>query len=249
MLKLIRFFGLLTVLIAFNFLTGDLHSEGLDAVDENLIERMENWTPDFSDGDPLSINLRDLLQPNISIQYILYVRPGGDLGNQLRQFWNNVKIRRLDNPAVLDYPPHCSLTGFFPGSISQEDEYILALRQALKNMEPISIQITSKKVQQGPKLDYIPLASPDLLAITTKFVELIGISTKYIKAQPGTFGYHISLREDTKAKTTASVRKLEDKYIDLAASGLSKKTTWALYIYRKMNNQLKEVVRIPIETN
>lgn len=136
MLKLIRFFGLLAVFITFNILADNFHqasnSEEFDAFDENLVEQMENWAPDFSDGDSLAINLGNLLQPNISIQYILYVRPGGDLGSQLRQFWNSVKMRHLDNPAVLDYPPHCSLTGFFPGSISQEDEYILALKEVVR---------------------------------------------------------------------------------------------------------------------
>lgn len=180
--------------------------------------------------------------------YILYLRPGGALGSQLNKFWTNVKKQNLNDPVVLNYPPHCSLTGFFPGSVSHEHEYIAALKEAIKNANPVSIAI-GKNVEQRPKLDYIPLTSPDLLALTTDFVHLIGISSKYIKAEPGTFGYHISLRQDTTATTTLAVRKLEDKYINLSAPNLSKKTTWALYLYRKTGNKLEEIVKIPIELN
>ena len=59
-----------------------------------------------------------------NVKYILYLRPGGELGDQLRQFWKNIKKQNLDDPAVFNYPPHCSLTGFFSDSQSQEMEYI-----------------------------------------------------------------------------------------------------------------------------
>ncbi len=179
--------------------------------------------------------------------YILDLRPGGALGKQLRKFWNSVKDQNLKNPAVLNYPPHCSLTGFFPGNTADEEQYIEALQKAVKGKNPVTIDI--KTLQQKPKLDYISLSSPDLLAITTKFVKLIGISPEFIKAKPKTFGYHITLRQKTDEKTTAAVRKLENKYINLKAKNLSENTTWALYLYRKSGNQLEEIAKIPIETN
>lgn len=182
-----------------------------------------------------------------SIQYILYLRPGGALGRQLDQFWTNVKKSKLNDPAVLKYPPHCSLTGFFPGTRADEETYVAALRGALDGIDPIFIEITERTIHQGPKLDYIPLESSDLLAITTQFVKLIGISKDYIKGQRGTFGYHISLREDTDPVTTTRVRKLEKQYINLRARNLKQNTTWALYLYRKQNNQLVEVVKIPFQ--
>lgn len=177
--------------------------------------------------------------------YIVYVRPGGALGNQLQKFWTSVKKQNLNDPVVLKYPPHCTLTGFFPGTRAQEKEYIAALRKAIEGTNPIVINLANS-VNQKPKLDYIPLTSSDLFAITTEFANLIDLPSKYIKAKPGTFGYHISLRQDTDAATTAAVRKLEDKYINLKAPKLSEKTTWAIYLYRKSGDLLEEIVKIPI---
>lgn len=163
----------------------------------------------------------------------------------MAKFWASVKKNKLNDPPVLNYPPHVSLTGFFPGNATQEEEYIAALRHSIDHARPISVKIASKTVQQGPKLDYIPISSPDLLTVTTDFVKLIGVSSNFIKGKPKTFGYHISLRNDTNEKTTSAVRKLEAQFIHLNAKNI-KKTTWAVYLYRKVNNQLEELVKIPV---
>ncbi len=179
--------------------------------------------------------------------YILDLRPAGALGKQLSKFWKRVKDRNLKNPAVLNYPPHCSLTGFFPGKTAAEEEYIEALKQAVNERKSITINI--KTLQQKPKLDFIHLTSPDLFAITSKFVKLIGISPEFIKGKPKTFGYHISLRQKTDEKITPAIRKLENKTLNLKAKNLSENTTWALYLYRKSGSKLEELAKIPIETN
>lgn len=182
-------------------------------------------------------------------EYILYVRPGGDLGSQLNNFWSAVKDQKLNDPAVLDYPPHCSLTGFFKGTQSQESDYIAALKAALDDTNSVVIDIIGNKVIKKSKLDYIPLESSDLYAITTDFVKRIGVSTDFVKAKPKTFGYHISLRQNTNSKTTAKVRTLEDKYINLNANNLSENTTWALYLYRKASgNHLQLIEKVPLPT-
>ncbi|WP_068468532.1 hypothetical protein [Candidatus Protochlamydia phocaeensis] len=211
------------------------------------------------DKDPLSAQHPDVVDWVVGaasgkVEYILYLRPGGALGNQLRKFWNAVKDKHLKNEAVDKYPPHCSLTGFFPGKMSQEDDYKEDLNQALQGRGPINLKITSTAVSQGPKLDYIPLQSSDLLSITMAFVNLLQLPQEFldthpefIKGLPGHFGYHISLRENTNAKTTTQVRKLENQYINLSTPNLAQNTTWSLYIYRRINGgALDEVTRVPI---
>lgn len=182
--------------------------------------------------------------------YILYARPGEALGTQLRHFWNANKSQHLNNPAVLNYPPHVTLTGFFPvdnpDDPDQEAILIDALEQAVNEVSGVIPITIGASIRQSKNLDTIPISSSVLSPVTVSFLDTAGINLSYLRPKPGS-NYHITLREDTQGSTTTKVQQLEKKYINLKAQNLQQNTTWSLYIYKKTNGVLMEIHRIPVQ--
>lgn len=186
--------------------------------------------------------------------YILYARPQDALGDQLRTFWKDVKDQNLNNPAVLDYPPHITLTGFFPIKNSQsENDLKSALKAALKKVGIIRIALKGDSIVQTDNLDYIPFQySSDLHSVAKDFLSRAKVSQTYIRPKPkSTLGYHLSLRQNTDLETTINVRILEEQDIHLEIPDLELKTNWALYIYKKTGSKgkLKLVYKQDIQTH
>lgn len=179
-------------------------------------------------------------QENDKITYILYARPDGIFGGQLKNFWNAVKKQNIKNPPVWDYPPHVTLTGFFPYDADNEDNLISALEKAIKmapNIIPIKI---NNKITSTKGLDYIGINSTAVHSVASDFLKFANVDTNYIRPKTDdTLGYHISLRQKTDKATTSKVRNLEKSKINLAVTNLQTGTTWSLYIYKKTNKNLE----------
>ena len=101
--------------------------------------------------------------------YILYVRAGGNFGSELHTYWHTVKNDPvISHDAIRNYPPHCSLTGFFPKDQSRE-AYILAVENAIQQLGSTPRTISINGLIQGnqkSRLDYIKLSSSYLLHLT-----------------------------------------------------------------------------------
>ena len=166
-------------------------------------------------------------------EYILYVRPGSKLGTELRTYWNKVKSDPdISHSAITAYPPHCSLTGFFPKTKSKS-AYVQAVKDAMDSLEDKSKKITVVGLVQGTEtqaLDYIKLSSSYLLAVTKAFMKNASVPSSYLK-DPQSFPYHITLRNHVfvqdVAKKMKKIQSLERK-IQLKA-----KVSWSLFLYKR----------------
>ena len=149
------------------------------------------------------------------IDYILYVRPGNAFGKELRTYWNDVKSApSINHSAITTYPPHCSLTGFFPMTESKAT-YIRAVKDAMDSLDNGSKRVsvnTLVQSKQDQPLDYIKLSSFYLLAVTKAFMKNASIPSKYLK-DPQAFPYHITLRNhvyvQNAQKKLKTIQKLE----------------------------------------
>lgn len=185
-------------------------------------------------------------------QYILYARPGGALGAQLGDFWKAIKSEKLNDPPVLEYPPHVTLTGFFAiknSGKAQEDLLIASLRKAIAEVHGTIPIVIGSSITQTKSLDYIPLKSSRLRGIAISFLNRAGLDSSFIRPMPkAKLGYHITLRQDTQGSTTLDVQKLEKTKIKLKTPNLQKNTTWTLYLYKKTGKQLEILYQQPIQT-
>jgi hypothetical protein len=181
------------------------------------------------------------------VDYILYVRPSNELGKELRTYWNDVKSdSSISHSAITTYPPHCSLTGFFPRT-EPKATYIRAVKDAMDSLDSASKTISVKALVQGNQnqpLDYIQLSSSYLLTVTKAFMKNASIPSKYLK-DPQAFPYHITLRNhvyvQNAQKKLKKIQKLERK-IHLKA-----KASWSLYLYQRDDNgDLSVVKEFPI---
>lgn len=189
--------------------------------------------------------IADICMNNVVIaeEYILDASPGGDFRDKLDFYWGQVKATKgkktdLTNEAIANYPPHVSLTGFFPKKLSR-DEYIQALYDAVDSQKS-KLDVKIKKLvlsnKTDPKsIDYISISSNYLKNVTKAFMKNIGWSKKEIDEyykDPSSFTYHITLRQKFLATGSLSskvkaIHKLQQG-IDLEASD-----SWSLILYSK----------------
>ena len=175
-----------------------------------------------------------------AIQYILYVRPDGNLGTDLSNYWYDVKHskRQIAHEAITKYPPHCTITSFF---IPTQDDnfYLNAIPLAIAQADlhyARAIQVTHQ-LRRGNEVDRIVLTSNYLTALGLAFAAIVGLEDTYVKGPPGP-AFHITLRDHvfvTEGKLEA-IQELQDQDINLYDS-----SGWLVYLYKCVNN-----VMIPI---
>ena len=168
--------------------------------------------------------------------YILYLRARGALGKELRTYWDDVKADSdISHKAITNYPPHCSLTGFFPATKSKKT-YINAVNAAMESLGNTPRTISILGLIQGnatSKLDYIKLSSNYALAVTKAFMINASIPSQYLK-NPNSFTYHISLRNHVFQKNVKKkMKKIQslEKKINLHANA-----SWSFFLYERDNN-------------
>lgn len=180
--------------------------------------------------------------------YILYVRPRGSLGKEFKTYWDAVKSDSdISHKAITDYPPHCSLTGFFPAN-QPEKTYIQAVSDAIKSQGSTPGTITIVGLVQGKqtsRLDYVKLSSSYLLNLTRAFMTNASVPQHYLK-DPQSFPYHITLRDhvfkQNVVQKMAKIQKLEKK-IDLHA-----KASWSIFLYeRDTKGDLTAIKEFPLD--
>ena len=170
-------------------------------------------------------------------EYILYVRARGELGRQLSTYWKAVKEdSSISHSAITDFPPHCSLTGFFPMDKSK-NIYVQAVENALLQLGSMPRTITINRLVQSKatsNLDYIQLTSAYLTAVTKKFMSNASVPQKYLKGPEATvkpFTFHITLRDHVFTKDVIkkmkAIQSLE-RQIQLNAP-----VVWSLFLYER----------------
>ncbi len=165
--------------------------------------------------------------------YILCLRARGHLGEELCTYWHAVKKNHdINHDAIKHFPPHCSLTGFFP-KVDSKETYIQAVEQALQQHERAIKSITINGLVQGSekaKLDYIKLTSAYLFAVTRTFINIAAIPQRHLK-DPHDFPYHITLRDHVfhhdVEKKLKKIQSLERKI------NLSAQVSWSLFLYER----------------
>lgn len=182
------------------------------------------------------------------IQYIVLLRADGPLGADLDDYWDDILNvdKDLCHQAIKQYPPHCTITGFFHPAHSA-DYYLNAIQQAIINIGGIPSVDVNPSIQHGKTLDYIELTSTYISDFGDEFVSLVGLPHTLVKGPPG-FGFHITLRDKTFKPTLnrlKRIRALQKQFINP-----SDPAGWLIYLYIRKNDvltpYLKPIRIIPV---
>jgi hypothetical protein len=171
------------------------------------------------------------------IKLALLLRAEGVFGKELSKFWMLVKNTGVGHDAIWDYPAHCRLTASFP-CILLDEQYIAALKEALDGLGHASRNIGIVGLHQTDNFDYIQLDSPFLLALTTDFVNRIGVSEEHVKGID--FPFHITLHKHN-GQNDAHLGKIRHLEREIE---LDVKVNWVLYLYRSIDDELEVVKKI-----
>ena len=125
-------------------------------------------TPNMNQSRAESLIIPDegIEENGLKKEFVLYARPRGDLGKEMRIYWTLVRSNAdVKHDAIAHYPPHVRLTDFFPNKQSDKF-YEKALKQALKSMGERERTIQVIQLIQSDDIDYIEVDSKiSLLAV------------------------------------------------------------------------------------
>ncbi len=153
--------------------------------------------------------------PPPSAEYILYACIHGDLEEDLIFFWEACQNQEsYKNEAVTVYPPHISLTGFFP-QVLEEADYIESLNQSIAAV-PVhpSIGLRSNEVLHRKTFHAVYFQSEYLKSVTEIFAQKIGLPSEKIKPA---LDYHLTLAHNFRLEANQELQGLE-KQIDFSKS-------------------------------
>ncbi len=176
-----------------------------------------------------------------NIQYIVLLRADGRLGTDLDNYWNDILNVDTDlcHQAISQYPPHCTITGFFHPTHSAD--YYLGLISTAVAMTPgpATVDVTPT-IQHGNTLDYLELDSPYVTDFGTNFLTLAHLPLTYLKGPKGPtgFDFHITLRDKTFKKyldRLSRIQGLQKRFINPTHSA-----GWLIYLYIKQNDVLTQ---------
>jgi ubiquitin-associated SH3 domain-containing protein len=98
---------------------------------------------------------------------IVYAVPLGPLGDGLREYWR--RAAAVGPNAALEYPPHCTVTGFFSRERGVVDSVVGALDAAVRAGAPgPASPWVDRLVLDGPWLGLL-LDAPDLVRLAARF--------------------------------------------------------------------------------
>lgn len=156
------------------------------------------------------------------IQYAVLLSADGPLGTDLDKYWKVIEDSDLNHDAISQYPPHCTITGFFnpkhPASY-----YFQKIQDAITNVGGIpSVKVRSYP-QHDNTLDYLVLTSnlDYLTDVGVEFLSLAHLPATLVKGpirpkgQKG-FTFHITLRDktfDTELDRLQRIHDLQNQYV------------------------------------
>ena len=169
-------------------------------------------------------------------------------GDQLLQYWMRVGLTKgtgaedvYSYNKAMAYPPHCTLTAFFPRGTKTNEEYYQALLEAIEEQgsAPRTITLTQLKQNFGisSTLDSIQLTSSFLAAVAKAFVQNANLNEGIVKPSDT---YHITLRDVAFSGSTKKQRAklneihgFQDSYV---APYIHSSVAWSLTIYSDDGN-------------
>lgn len=181
------------------------------------------------------LSLHPLFATNApDIQYIVFLRADGPLGADLDKYWTAVRGSDLDHEAISQYPPHCTITGFFHPT-HDANYYLNAIQQAVVNIGGSPSVAVSPTIQHAKTLDYLVLTSNYVKDFGNEFVELVNLPSTLVKGPPG-FTFHITLRDKTFKRTLNRLQRIQNLQSELIDP--SNAAGWLIYLYIKENDVL-----------
>ena len=108
---------------------------------------------------------------SISTELIVYACPTGELAARLQEYFE-ASARICGANAAHEFPPHCTLTGFFRDQHSAVGLYVAALRNALEQSASsdgrVSMRIASLQLMES--FHFILLSSVGVKPLVRRFV-------------------------------------------------------------------------------
>jgi hypothetical protein len=145
---------------------------------------------------------------------IVYATPVGPLAADLATYLDEVRVRVGPNRAH-DYPPHCTLTGFFhdlPGAVPS---YESALERALAAVALPSPVVEIRGLRIEPAWHGLELTAPALAAVVAGFVRRAASGTRVDALRPKSW-LHLSLAYEFDERDAARLAELARALVDPA---------------------------------
>lgn len=130
----------------------------------------------------------------MNTEYILYARLSGAVAEDLNLFWQRCNEKEsLRNEAVTVYPPHITLTGFFPKAM-RKSEYVAAISEILQtNAAAKNTELGERRLVRKPHLHAVYFKNDFLRLISELFAEKIGLPKERLKATVEMPEFHLTL--------------------------------------------------------
>ncbi len=154
---------------------------------------------------------------------IVYAVPLGPLGEQLDDFWRRAAPIRPN--AALEYPPHCTVTGFFHRRPEDVAGVVVALEQAVTGCggSPLA-PVVARMVLDGSWFGLL-LEAPGLVDLAERFARLAPTGAKDDAVRPKA-DPHLSLAYEFAPETGDELAALSALVVRPEASA-----RWELRLY------------------
>jgi hypothetical protein len=159
---------------------------------------------------------------------ILLLRARGDLGTELKNYFDAIQASDLRQKIFDKLPPHCKLTRFFR-KLKADKEYIAQLKAALVELKKIRGKVTISGLTRSghhSQMASIGLQSDFLSDLSTRFIQRLGLSPKFLQ-DPKLFSILLSTTTFKQKMQRKRIRVLQN-IIDLKA-----KAKWSLFLYKR----------------
>lgn len=154
---------------------------------------------------------------------IVYAVPAGPLGDQLDEYWHRA-APILPN-AALDYPPHCTVTGFLHRGAHQVDGLVAALdRSVAETVDGAVAPVVDRMVLDGQWFGLV-LQAPALVDLAERFAVIAPTGSDDDPVRPKR-DPHLSLAYEFAPEDSASLAALAALTVRPDASA-----RWELRLY------------------
>lgn len=157
-------------------------------------------------------------------ELIVYATPNGPLAEAVDRYSTKLAARPT---TAQQFPPHCTLTGFFHDRRDAIARYVDAARQVVR---PVAVDVVA--LHSGDEWIGLELASPELQRLTADFAALVAdAGTRTDEIRPKDW-LHLSLAYGHAAADTAELAALATDLVDPAAPA-----GWDLRVYERRDGE------------